>query len=523
MAQTSDRARDGLGSVTRGTLILLLGTLGFVGANFVARVILVRNLSPQDFGEYYIALALSGLVTVLGQLGLPAAVARSIPFAASDTDRRTVIRTGFLIAIPLALGAGLVLELLSIPISQRYHSPVLGLTLQYFAVAVSCGIVASQIAAVFQGFEDVRPNTIFIQLLNPLLFIVFLTLFLTQGPGRYPLGYTGALVAYVLANVASLVGILVYLRMRLRRSLPAGPGNPAAARRLVLFALPLLVVGLFSYLAGSLDTLILGFFHNSEAGPYGAALSLARLLLIGLGALAYILLPVIARYVRYEDRSSAGLIYGTATRWMVLASLPFALVFFVFPGPALTVVYNAQYAANALPLRILVIGATISGVIGPASAAQVSFGQTRYLLINNLAAAVTDGVLSLLLVPPYGIVGASIAWTIATALIPILSMSELVASEHIRPFPAPYFVGLVLTILPLGLLFSLLPFVPGFPALALFILATAVVFVLVQLVVVGISDGDRLLLEAVEKLLGGRRLPGVRRLARWFGRSRRSP
>ncbi|MHB8351667.1 MAG: oligosaccharide flippase family protein [Thermoplasmata archaeon] len=515
MAEESSGARDGLHSVTRGTLILLLGTLGFVGANFIARVLLVRNLTEGQFSEFYIALTLAGLLTALGQLGLPSAVARSIPFAATDPDRRSIVRTGFLVTIPLAVGAGGVLFLLSFPISNQYHSPVLGLTLQFFAVAVAASIVASQIAAVFQGFEEVRANAVFIQILNPILFILFLLLLITPGPAHRPLGYQGALLAYVLANVLSLVGIFAYYDRRIRRHLPRGPLNPAAGRHLIRFALPLFVVGILTFLSGSVDTLLLGFFHNAEAGEYGAALSLARLLLVGLGALGYILLPVISRFVRLQDPPAVRVIYATATKWMILTSLPLFLVFVFFPGPSLAFVYRASYAVTPRPLQILLVGAFASTLIGPASIALVAYGETRLLLYNGLAGALVDIGLALLLVPGLGSTGAAIAWTAASAVVPVLSVIELAWFQGVHPFVPHYVVPLLAVGIPVGALFTLLPFTPPSWGLPLLVLGVAGAFLVVVIVTRSIDRGDRLLLDAVERLLG-RRVPGVRFLARHF-------
>lgn len=515
MVEESSGARDGLHSVTRGTLILLMGTLGYVGANFIARVLLVRNLTEVQFGEFYIALTLSGLLTALGQLGLPSAVARSIPYAATDPDRRSIVRTGFLITIPLALGAGGVLALLSIPISGQFHAPVLGLTLQFFAVAVTGSILASQIAAVFQGFEEVRVNAVFIQILNPLLFIVFLVLFITPGPARLPFGYRGALLAYVLASVLSLLGLVVYYHRGIRRHLPGGPMNPAAGRHLIRFALPLFVVGLLSFVSGSADTLLLGFFHNAEAGEYGAGLSLARLLQVGLGALGYILLPVISRFVRLRDPPAVRVIYATATKWMILTSLPLFLVFAFYPGPSLAFVYRASYASTTLPLQVLLVGAFASTLTGPASIALVAYGEMRLLLYNGVAGVAVDIGLGFLLVPGLGATGAALAWTVAAAVVPILSVVELAWFQGVHPF-LPHFVLPLLAVgIPVGALFLFVPFTPPSWALPLLVLGVAAAFLVVVVVTRSIDRGDRLLLEAVERILG-RPVPGVRRLARHF-------
>jgi O-antigen/teichoic acid export membrane protein len=532
VARGGSTARDGMRSVTRGTLILLVGTLGFVGANFIGRVLLVRDLSAGEFDEFYIALTLAGLLTALGQLGLPPAIARSIPYARSDAERRGLVRSALRITLPLALGAGAALFLLSGYLGREYGSPLLGTALAFFAVGVTSSILASQIAAIFQGFEDVRPNAIFLQLLNPLLFIVFLILSQSVGPTRFPiggarelfgyllpnrapLGFEGALGAYVLASGIALVGLIVYYRLRAGHHLRLGAADPRMTRRLLAFAAPLFLVGVFNVLATSLDTLLLGYYHNDQAGNYGAALSLARLSLVGLGALGYILLPVIARYARDRDTDGARVIYATATKWMILTSLPLFLVFVFYPGPSLQFVYKASYAQSTLPLQLLVTGAFASTLIGPAGAAQVSFGQTRALLYNTVAAAAADGILAVLLVPSMGAVGAAIAWAATAALLPALSVVELGITLGVHPFLRNYLVALLGTSVPIALLLGVVPTVPSSAVLILFVLAIAFAFVLVVLLTRSIDEGDRLLLEAAEAILG-RPIPGVRWLARRF-------
>jgi O-antigen/teichoic acid export membrane protein len=518
VASQHTRARDGLNSVTRGTLVLLLGTVGYIAANFLARVVLVRNLGPTEFSEFYLALTLAGLLTALGQLGIPQAIARSLSFTPDPDARRGILRAGLRVGVPLAIGAGVAMYLISIPIGTEFHSPLLALALEFFSVQVASAILSSQIASVFQGFEDVRPNTFIVNILSPVLFIGFLALFTTTGPGGFPLGYTGALLAYVLSNVVGLLAILTYYVRRVGRYLPPGPADPEAGRGMLRFAIPLFAVGILSFLAGALDTLLLGFFHNSEAGNYGADLSLARLVPIGVGALGYILLPVLAKFARTEDTEAAGVVYGTATKWMAVLSLPVFLVFFFFPGPALAFVYKASYAQSTLTLQTLVLGSFLATMIGPATTAQVSFGMTRSLLYNNLAAALADGLLGLLLIPTYGAEGAAIAWATAVVLVPALSIAELAYAYGVHPFGRPYIVSLLATAIPVGLLFARFPFVPGNLLLIVLVVAVALVFGVGVVVTRSIDYGDRILLEAVEGMIG-HRIPGARWIARHFAPS----
>lgn len=516
MAESSDAARDGLSSVTWGTLLMLLGTLGFVGEGFVSRVLLARTLTPVEWGQFSLGLALAGLLAAVGTLGLPNAVARSLPYAAGDAERRTIIRTALLATVAAAAALAAALIAVGLYVGARYEAPRLAETFELFAVASAFTIVAALIASVFQGYEDVVPNALFVQVVNPGLFIVLLVAsFRLAAPSTF---YTDALLAYLIAGIAALALIGLYARRRLARRLPAGPRAPAAARRLFLFAAPLLVVSVMGYLAGNVDTLLLGVYAQPELGYYTAALSLARLVLVGVGALGYIYLPVAARLYRAGDRESIRLTYVTATKWMVLVSLPLFLVFVVLPGASLGFVYGPSYSSSSFgldpTLQLLVAGAFLATLAGPATSAQVALGQTRLLVYNTAVAAAVDIALSALLIPPMGLPGAAIAWAVATAAYPILGVFELALFEGIHPLERHYLVPVAATALPIGALLLALPLHPSLWLLPLLVLAGAGAYLLVIFVTGSVDRGDLLVLEVVEGMLG-RRLHLLRRVGGW--------
>jgi O-antigen/teichoic acid export membrane protein len=267
--------------------------------------------------------------------------------------------------------------------------------------------------------------------------------------------------------------------------------------------------------SGSADSLVLGLIHRADVGYYGATLSLARLLGLGLGSVGFIFLPVAARFLGNRDSSSLKLTYATATKWTLVVALPLFLVFFFFPGESLGFVYGSSYSTTVLPLRIVVVGGFVASLFGPASAAQIAFGRTHLVLLNTVISAAADVGIAFALVPAYGAAGAGIAWAISTVLYPLLSTIELGWLEGLHPFQRTYLVPLAVTAIPVSLLFALVPFHPSDVLLVVITLALALLFVVVVLGTRSIDRGDRLLLEAVEGFLG-RPLPFLRRLGRWI-------
>jgi len=504
--------REGLSSVTKGTLFVLISTLVLVALNFVARVVIIRTISLSDWSAFSFGLTVSWVMVAVGSLGLPNAIARSIPYATSDDERRTMIRGTLWVGGASALVSSVLLFVFAPTIGQSLGSSSISLGLEFFWIAVGTSIVGTLIASIFQGYEDVTPNALYLQIIGPGLFVAFLAVAVALPP--YGVTYEESLLAYALANAVTMGLLVLYLVRRLPRRLSPGPLSPTALPRFLRFAAPLFVVGVMVIITGTGDTLILGVFHPDEVGTYTASLTLARLLQVGISAASYIFLPVASRFVRNGDTASIGITYATVTKWMILISLPLFLLFFFLPSASLAFVYTTKYSNVVLPLQITVAGAFATTLLGPAPTAQVAFGQTRLLASNAIVAGTVDVVVAVALVPTYGYVGAAIAWGVANASYSVLSLVQLGYLKGVHPFRRHFVAPVVATAVPVGLALWLLhPTIPwwSLPGLGL---AIAALFVGLVLLTRSVDDGDRLLLEVVERLVG-RPLPLFRRIGRF--------
>lgn len=511
--------REGLSSVTKGTLFLLVSTLTLVGLTFVSRVIVVRGISPSEWSAYSFDLALAGVLSAVGSLGLPNSVARSLPYAPSDDERRTIIRATLWIGSAAAIVTSVLLYIFAQPIGDTLGSSEIAVGLEYFPIAVGATILSTLIASIFQGYEDVTPNALFVQIVNPALFVAFLTVAIALPPTG--LTYIGTLVAYAASTAVTLGLLVAYLLRRLPKRIAPGPLAPAALPRFLRFTAPLFVVSVMVAVAGSGDTLVLGIYHHNDVGTYTASLTLARLLPIGIAAAAYIFLPVASKFFRQNEIASIGTTYTTVTKWMLLVSLPLFLLFFFLPSSSLGFVYGPKYTSIVVPLQISVTGAFVTTVLGPAPTAQVAFGQTGLLASNSIVAGIVDVVVAFALVPAYGYVGAAVAWGVASAAYTGLSAVQIAILSGIHPFHRHFVVPVAATAVPVGLALGLVH--PTLPWWSLPILGFGIAGLFILLVVVtrSVDEGDRLLLEAVERLVG-RPLPFVRRLGRYALR-RRAP
>ncbi|MGI0128674.1 MAG: oligosaccharide flippase family protein, partial [Thermoplasmata archaeon] len=289
-----------------------------------------------------------------------------------------------------------------------------------------------------------------------------------------------------------------------------GSRSKGMLRPTVAFAAPLFAVAVMGYLSGYGDTLVLGAYSSLLVGTYTASLAMARLLPIGIAALSFIFLPVAAKFHRDRDTPSIEALYVTATKWTLLASLPFFLIFVFLPGSSLQLVYGTAYSTVVTPLQILVVGAFLSTLVGPAAMTLIAFGRTRLLVLNSVLAGVVDVGVSFALVPGFGLTGAATAWAIATALYPVLSLVEIAIMYGIHPFRRHLLGPLLTTFVPVGVLVALLD---PLPLWVLPLVGVAIILWFIAMVIVtgSVDEGDKKLLVAIEGMLGTR-LTLVRRL-----------
>ncbi len=512
-AERSQELRDGLATVTSGTLAVILGSACLVIFTFFSRVLLVRT-AAADWNSLSIEITLSTVLVSIGALGLPDAVARSLPHAATPAEQRTIVRVA--VVATLGVGAGIAAGLwIAAPrVAGALGIGNLTVGLHFFALAVFFLLVSGVVAGIFRGYSDVVPNAVFLQTISPGLFLAFLVLALKLP--AVGLTYTSALTAYVAANGVTLAGLVAYLAWRLPRVLPPGPREIGAGVRLWRFTAPIFVASVLLTVSGLGDTLVLSVDASSQVGLYTATLTLARLLPIGVTAAAYIFLPVATRFLRGDNPAAVRRIYVTITKWLLVFSLPLGLLFLLLPGRSLTFVYGASYGHVVLPLQLAVAGAFLATLLGPAYATVIAYGRVGWLALNAGAATAVDVVFALELVPRYGYVGAALAWGSSTFLLAALCLVELAYFDGVHPFRRHVIVPFVATVVPAAVAFVLLhPLLHGV-ALPIAGIAVAGGFVVAVLVTHSLDDGDRLLLAAIEQLLG-HQLPLVRRLARWTG------
>jgi O-antigen/teichoic acid export membrane protein len=388
-----------------------------------------RYLSPSDYGKVETLIALTTVAGIVLRMGIHSAFFRFYFDSADPEARRLVLRTSFWFTMTMAT-AGLVAGLLlSGPIAAALFgsSDDSELVMASF-VALWAGMNYEQLTSLFR-VEERSAAFVSASMANILLTIaatLVLVVVLDKGPIGVIVGnFTGTLLVY-----AVLVG---YRREQLGLQF-----DRSLLREMNRFGIPLVPTALFLWVTNFSDRLFLvQLADTTEVGLYsvGVRIASAMVLLLTAFRLAW---PAFAFSI--EDDREARRTFAFVLTYLVVVATWVATALALLSPWIVDLIAAPAFASS-------------SRVVGPLAFAAVAFGayivvaigvgrakRTQFNWVVTGAAAAVNVVLNLLLIPPYGMMGAAVATVAAFA-----TMFAGMAWWAQRIYPVPYQWRRVLT------------------------------------------------------------------------------
>jgi O-antigen/teichoic acid export membrane protein len=420
----------------RGSSLLLLGTLLASLVDFGSQVLLVRYLAKSDFGAWSYALAVVALLTSVAQFEMRNAAARFIPIYLERRETGKVVGIVAL-AIGVAVGLGLVMATAITVGVLFFHlqltvDPLSMQLLALVALLIPLQAVDGVFTGLFAAFGASR--TIFLRqsVLGPALRFGLVVVLVALAASL-----TFLAIGYLLATLAGVALYAGTFRRLLREHRgPAPEREPVTFpfREVLLFAGPLLTSTLVWTLMESSDAILLGLFKGPDAvANFRVVLPLARMNGIVAVVFAVLYLPLAARsHERRAVRELKDLYWRTAL-WMTVLTFPILLMTLSF-APAVTVgLYGAGYAESAPILALLAGGYFFHTALGFNGLTLKVHNRLRYTMAIDIAMAVVNIAVNLVLIPAYGPLGAAIG-TAGTLI--VHNILKHIGLARFTPIPA---------------------------------------------------------------------------------------
>ncbi len=395
-------ARDNLGRrVVQNSGWLIAERLVRIGFVFLISVWTARYLGPSGFGTLAYALSLVTIVQTVGTMGMRSVVVAEL----AEDPKREAETTGTAVGLQLAASviSSVALLLLLWGLGGDHESmlliAVLSLGLPLNAITVLELVFQAHLQSQ-HAFVARTAGLVVASLTRVGLLLLEAPLVGFAAAGAIELGLTGVAFAVIYQRTN---GGLFRLRYRW-----------GVARRLVAKSWPLFVSALSAVAYLKIDQVMLQEMRGAtEVGVYAVAARLSEIWYFIPTAIGSSLLPLLiarrADPAAYHESLVRSL---TVAAWLGIAM---AAGITVIAEPLISILYTDAFSATVGILRVHVWSAPFVFMGAIVGRALVAENRMRVELVRNLAGAVVNIALNLVLIPPLGGMGAAIATLISHA------------------------------------------------------------------------------------------------------------
>jgi O-antigen/teichoic acid export membrane protein len=394
-----------------------------VSAAFVAVTtpIVVHHLGAEQYGIFSLSLAIVSFLNLL-DVGISTALVR---FIADRSARRDVDGINRLAAASFALyvALGLVGVAVTVVVVTAFTNDLFNLSASAVPSA-RFAFVAAGIAFFFTFIGKTFGAVILGLQRNDVAAAIRIAITASTGVGTIVLVYLGygvrALVSLVAAVALGSLGGYVLLA---RRLVPELAVHVKPDRQVLMttlrFSAWIFLANTSAFLLFQLDRFFLGALKSVSLVTYYAVPgSAASYIFVAVANLAGITIAVATGLFARDEQNRVVELYFRATRFVWLFLLAVAVPVLILARPILEFWIGATFADRSTTvLRLLVLTYVVLSLAVVPYNVILAAGRPRILGLVNCATFLINLTLILVLVPPYGLVGA--AWAYLLSVIPL--------------------------------------------------------------------------------------------------------
>ena len=402
----------------RGSSVLLSGRLVALGMVTLAQILLVRYLSPADFGRWMYALSVVTVLRSVATLGIDRSITRFVSIYYERGDRAKVLGV-ILLTIGAVLGAGglMIGALYVMPdqllrFTQNQSEPLRLLIILIFLVPLEA--MDSLLLGVFASFGNVRAIFFRRHVVAPGLRLVAVMAGILTHASVFMLAY-----AYV---VGALLGIVIYGRLLWRLCRDAGLFKPRVrvrvpVKEVLSFTFPMLVADAANAWMFSVGAFALGYFGEmQDVAVFAAALPIAMLNQTVMRNFSLLFTASASKLFAKGDFDGINHLYWQSAIWLAILTFPIFALTFSAAGALTHLLFGSHYAAAGPILAVLALGQYVNVALGFNGLTLRVLNRSGYLTAISIIAALATTVLVFWAAPRYGAWGVAVATSVSMVM-----------------------------------------------------------------------------------------------------------
>ncbi|MDI9617633.1 flippase [Methanothermobacter sp.] len=390
-------------TLAKNTLFLLTATIFTNFAAFIWNVYLARYLGKEGFGILSAALALTGIFSILADLGMGTYITREI---ARDPGRARELASAGL-GNRLILSLIVLVMIILLPVTGIYRGSAAAV-IMFIGGYMLVNAFSSFFNSMFQGFQRMEYQTIW-NILNSFFILIGVLSVIWLGGSVVHVA-----IAYLIAAILSLTYSVLIFTGRFFK-----PGV-AFSCELIRKGLPFGITSVFYLIYFWIDSVMLSFMKGDvSVGLYSAPYRLLTVISSLYTVYLLAVFPIMSRF-HVESSDSLRLTYRKSLKYLLILAIPLISMVFTLAGPIIELIFSSEYLDSVPALRILITATTFMFVNGITSNLLGSADRQDTVTRVTGAGALFNVTVNLILIPRFDFVGASAATVMTEFLMMIL-------------------------------------------------------------------------------------------------------
>ena len=257
-------------------------------------------------------------------------------------------------------------------------------------------------AAFFRGLEKMELEAIVNVITSIAIAILgFSALYFFHTPKAF-------IVAYMLASLIGTFAAIILLRRYTKFSFDNFNRNLIFP--ILKSAWPFAAGALAGMFLFNIDVIMMGWWRTtSEIGLYSAAQKLSGIMNVGITLIGISIFPIFSRFANKENKEKMKTLMESVMRLVFFIIVPLIIGGVVLRNPLMIFVFGSQYASAANAFAILLFSIVAIYPFTIFNNFVFAYNKHSCMVRYGLASSICNLALGFLLIPKYGMIGASLA------------------------------------------------------------------------------------------------------------------
>ena len=393
----------------RGGFHLFLGVALSNVISALGTILIVRLLTPTQYGLYAVALMPPALLGLFRDWGINTAMVKHLAQYKSENktaDVKRVLATGLLfeslLGTLLSVTCFFLASFLAINV---FHRPELQPLIGIASVTILAGALLTAAQSAFTGFERMELYSLTMIIKSSFkVFLAPLLVFLGYGTFGAILGHTAA---FLISGVLGILVIYIIFHKNLRGESNDKNNLTTTFKAMFRYGLPLSVSTIIGgFLAQFYNFMMAIYSTDFMIGNYQAAVNFAVLITFFTTPIATVLFPAFSKLNPEKEMKTLRTIFQYSVKYASLLTIPATAAIMVLSTPLVFTLFGEKYTSTPLFLTLYAIGYLYTA-LGNLSLGNFLNGQGKTMVTMRLTliTLATGLPLGFLLIPRFEIIG----------------------------------------------------------------------------------------------------------------------